>query len=33
MIRVAYNSSTMEWGDDEVSIGIVFHLFKMENDK
>ncbi len=33
MIRVAYNSSTMEWGDDEVSIGIVFNLFIMEDDE
>ncbi len=31
IIRVAYNSSAMEWGDDEVSISIVFSIFMMSD--
>ena len=31
MIRVAYNSSAMEWGDADVSISIVFAIYNVND--
>ena len=32
MVRVAFNAETMEWFEDEVSIGVVFMLFRVTDD-